>query len=405
MRKLTDALYEDTDWKDEVESFNTLKTGYSATKVEVVGNDGFMKSGSQFDISNSIQSLDSDELIIQNIPDASTLTYSPAGFATNNSLIVMTGGDDFHTSTDGINWTLRTHNGDSSGEIVYAEGYFITPSSPGEIYYSSDGISWNTLTVPSGGSDYYDGIGYGNGQFICPAANGYGALSSNGTSWSRITIKVGSDMQDAAFGNGVWVAVGGLGSIATSTNGTSWTTRTSGTSKTLNRVTFANGYFVAVGYDGTIITSTNGTSWTTNSSISSKYPTDRFLFIENYEDTWITGCKNGVLITAENPTGTWTEKATKLLGDDVDEEIKCCFYSGSFWLVGTSRGTLMKFDDFLPTEVWITCDGETFKEYDTDSSIEYDGLRKGYYITNTNERVVANYDGELQVVNTQQGIE
>ena len=140
-------------------------------------------------------------------------------------------GGSFLTSVDGINWTSRTFSYQAIPTYVtkvgsqlwgFGTGIVLTKvaaaSSPSQVFYSLDGVSWHYTGIVSA---------------TCIAGNG-----------------------------STLIGVGGGGAILTSPDGASWTTRTSGTPNNLNAITWTGGQFIAVGDTGTILTSLNGVTWT-----------------------------------------------------------------------------------------------------------------------------------------------
>ncbi len=137
------------------------------------------------------------------------------------------------------------------------------------LYYSSDGITWNT--VPTGFSVEY--VTFGNGLFVAVGyANVSGVLTSfiatspNGINWTARTPSEAMWFQDIAFGNGLFVAVARAGTnrIMTSPDGITWTSRTTAITPTFTGVAYGNGIWVAVcdtSPGGTTFTSYDGLTW------------------------------------------------------------------------------------------------------------------------------------------------
>ena len=94
-----------------------------------------------------------------------------------------------YTSTDGINWTLRTMS--QSGywrDLIWTGNYFMAigyVASPRLVDYSSDGITWYTGSFPDNYTDV-DYAAYGNSIYIYYNYNDYKwhKTSDGGQSWS-----------------------------------------------------------------------------------------------------------------------------------------------------------------------------------------------------------------------------
>jgi hypothetical protein len=99
------------------------------------------------------------------------------------------------TSTDGVNWTgnapLPTLGGASDyTTLEYGDNKWVTLNNfGGGLYsppggaYSTDGINWQTMSIPT--AQYYVDLKYGNGRFIgLPSYGNTYITSTNGTGWS-----------------------------------------------------------------------------------------------------------------------------------------------------------------------------------------------------------------------------
>ena len=185
--------------------------------------------------------------------------------------------------------------------MAFGNGLFVGTFSL--IYYSTDGITWNT--VPTGFSVEY--VTFGNGLFVAVGyANVSGVLtsfiatSSNGINWTARTPSEAMWFQDIAFGNGLFVAVARAGTnrIMTSPDGITWTSRTTAITPTFTGVAYGNGIWVAVcdtSPGGTTFTSYDGLNWdeqaTAFSSTTIYFADGKFTTGSRYSVngfTWIT---------------------------------------------------------------------------------------------------------------------
>ena len=171
-----------------------------------------------------------------------------------------------------INGTIRNVNA--------GNGLHIMVSNTGYLYTSTDSLTWTNRTSGgegTGQSNY--AAGYVNDRWIIPgwgsaATNGRGLLySTNGITWSTLSLASVHDTRtiNVAYGNGVWVAIcayggGTTGQIATSTDFTTWTGRSGPTTNAPQCITYVNyegTYYFLIGCSGGVIFySDSGTSWT-----------------------------------------------------------------------------------------------------------------------------------------------
>jgi hypothetical protein len=110
-----------------------------------------------------------------------------------NTIVVVGGGSKVWYSTDsGSNWSTNSPLGTGSHYVILNNGTnFVTvQSSSTTLYYSSDGSTWNTATLPISNTWYY-GV-YALGKFIIMPSgyqsSGSYVYSSNGTSWSSASL-------------------------------------------------------------------------------------------------------------------------------------------------------------------------------------------------------------------------
>ena len=177
------------------------------------------------------------------------------------------------TSPDGINWIVRTTASLDSIvwiHLTYGNGYFVAGSQGTSLAYSSDGITWTTVTVASS----YWCVGYGNGIFIALGAN-TGSLvnrvyrsTNNGVSWTAYSVIADNSWISVTYGNGIFVAVAGSGTgnrIMTSPDGITWTLRSTPADYSFITIAFGNGLFVVSTNANQFMTSPDGINWTMKS--------------------------------------------------------------------------------------------------------------------------------------------
>ena len=148
-----------------------------------------------------------------------------------------------------------------AGKFV-AVGGFATAS-------SSDGKTW-TRSTAGVSAMYAYGVTYGGGRFVAVGAKYNFAIeayntglyySSDGISWSSLTSARSEILWSVAYGAGRFVAVGDAGVIWSSVDGSTWSFNQLPNRKNLYGVSYNGFEFLAVGSSGTAIQSRDGETW------------------------------------------------------------------------------------------------------------------------------------------------
>ncbi len=179
--------------------------------------------------------------------------------------MVVSGRDGLIISSDdlGDTWTIRkakVFNSPDLYEVVFGNNMFLVVGETGEIWKSSDGISWTKSASLHVGCRC---ITFGNGWFMVGSVPKKVYRSTDGINWTSKYL--GGNIKAIHYGNSKWVAVGEK--IWTSTdNGASWTTQLfleeCGIVTDLYCVTSAPGpSFIAAGDGGLMINSIDGITW------------------------------------------------------------------------------------------------------------------------------------------------
>ena len=154
-----------------------------------------------------------------NLPDA--LSYPHIAYG-NGKFITCSGGvissSKIFYSEDGINWSYMTYTSSINNcGISYVGDKFIikTDSSGLENLYSTDGITWNTMSTGLNTTTYSPSYGYGNGMYVAVTSNsttdriqynGTALYSTDGITWTQTTMPFKCS-SDVAYGNGKFVAL------------------------------------------------------------------------------------------------------------------------------------------------------------------------------------------------------
>lgn len=192
------------------------------------------------------------------------LSFPAKAIAFGNGVFVAITHDSAYTSTDGINWVLRTSSmtsafssgGEPPGRVKlkFLNGYFIRWIFGREGYhYSADGITWSANIVLAAMISTF-AANPTSGEFLCVAKDGYTYSTTNITSaWTTRTHLGFSNMPDPGYGEAIffplanaWV-FGRQGILVTSivTSGTTWgawTPAVKGVSGTTNWDASFNGF-------------------------------------------------------------------------------------------------------------------------------------------------------------------
>lgn len=203
-------------------------------------------------------------------------TYNPSvlDITWNGSIYVLvgppttsTGAGEIFTSSDGITWTKRTTVNATLHSVAWSPslGLFAAvgrnPANTAQIIVTSpDGITWTSRS--SGSTATLNKVIWTGSNFLAVGNNQVVVSSTNGVTWSTIyTGTTNYHFRSVLWDGSKYVAAGssGLNGIYTSSTGTAWTARTSPNS--LYGVTWSGSLYVAVGFDGNA-TSTDGLSWT-----------------------------------------------------------------------------------------------------------------------------------------------
>ncbi|MCL2270596.1 MAG: hypothetical protein FWC24_04550 [Treponema sp.] len=181
---------------------------------------------------------------------------------------------DYAYSLDGINW-IKIEIG--ANVLACGNNMYLAGGLNGGIYYSSDGITWNSAISPLKNS--IQGIAYGNGKFIAVGSSGEMMQSADGKNWSLVTTfnipglsdgDYANTISGIAYGSNKFI-VAGYDKMAYSADGVTWTASTYGSGvDNIQDILWVNDRFFAMKTQK-LYQSMNGTSWTdiTDSTLKS----------------------------------------------------------------------------------------------------------------------------------------
>jgi hypothetical protein len=242
--------------------------------------------------------------------------------AYGNGTYVGGAGDGIYsiqTSTDTINWTLRT-----SGfinrilAVTYANGIFVAGGFSGILNTSTNAIVWTLRTTVINGSENLSLTSL-NGTYIIGSVGGVLA-STNAIVWKLRTcgLSTPSTQIYAVGAGGNLILAGGQSNsgISVSTDSINWTLRTSGiVSQTIRSISYGNGIYLASGsLGGTLISSTDTISWTLRTSsigntiFSSPNKIQSIIYANS---TYIICGETGSICTSTDSI-TWSPRSTNI---------------------------------------------------------------------------------------------
>jgi len=193
---------------------------------------------------------------------------------------IATGYNKIYTSTNGVTWTDRVANLNSSIKGVLidnTENRAIVFGNSSYMFISSDGLNWTEVII----NDSVDihsmaALNSGTNRYVALGLQALLVGSSNALTWVRVSNPIGYiNMNSVASDGSKFVLVGDDCTIATSTDGENWVLQdclTNGMNITdpwtsFEKIIYTGSKFVICDSYGYIWSSTNGTSWTYESRI------------------------------------------------------------------------------------------------------------------------------------------
>ena len=138
-------------------------------------------------------------------------------------------------SVDGINWQKSSFSYSYHLSLVYQDGKFVAlfkdNGSSTIAIYSTDGLTWEKIVSPTGGSYKGGKLVYGDGKFVIIPSNGYtenklsyGFYSTDGINWQEFNLPTNVvQSPDIAYGDKQFILVCSNTKIVhSSTDGITW---------------------------------------------------------------------------------------------------------------------------------------------------------------------------------------
>ena len=133
-------------------------------------------------------------------------------------------------------------------------------------YTSTDGISWNTGTIP--GHSVTD-MAFNGSTYVTVGSGGYASVSATGLSWTEYAISGAPDLQGVTWNGSIFCAVGTGANAYTSPDGITWTPHAMPYNTFWKRVVWNGSLFCAIANFGYTATSPDGITWTPRDAIGS----------------------------------------------------------------------------------------------------------------------------------------
>ncbi len=176
-------------------------------------------------------------------------TYNNLAFGNGIFLSAMTrerSYDGLLMSNDGKTWKNQTGYGMTAQPmyVFYANDKFFCSQRNGFVKYSADGITWTSVTIGGGTSGYWNIYG-GDGKYVAADSSGANVyFSSDGISWEKGTAP--TTFYQVAYGDGIFLATGNTNNAYTSVDGKEWVAVGRGPSYA-NSIFYHNGEFYTCG--------------------------------------------------------------------------------------------------------------------------------------------------------------
>lgn len=232
--------------------------------------------------------------------------------------------------------------------LFVAGGYYLNSGTPFPVVITSpDAINWTQTSITTVYPNIIKRIAFGNSTFVAGGFGGFGYsgeiyYSTNGLTWTTSASIAPSDMSGLAYGNGKWVAVCTSVSsptqftpITSTNNGVTWSNQSNQTSfGGATDLFFYNGLFILTTTTSKIVTSIDGITWSLAANLISVLLPIAITFGNNV----YCALGQGGSIAISSDLTNWTSiqgnySSPAFAFNDID------FYNGRFIAVGINYGT------------------------------------------------------------------
>jgi hypothetical protein len=295
-----------------------------------------------------------------NVQNAVNVDFSPQDATTRGGLVCMP-----ELGNEPFGYKLSNSDiGASSTAVrdgVYAGGYYVMAGYSGNIWVSTDGVTWSASISPYSAQSVRS-VAYGGTTTKYWVAVGDKVLtggyyksisrttapSMTPTVWTASNLTAQESYSDICFGNNLWVAVGST-AVAYSSDALDWT---ESTANGFTSVAYGNGLFVAVSGYGTYY-SKDGTTWTLGTNFSVPFIADGYtgsfskVRFGNGRFVAITNGQHPQYVYSDD--GVNFEYAPFNLADPYNWNLNALAYGNGLWVVAGAAGSTRK--------VWVSTEG------------------------------------------------
>lgn len=253
--------------------------------------------------------------VMYSIDKGTTWTIVDLGVAKTMSAVtygngtwVLHDGSNFWSSTDGINWTIRTAaTFTTCRKILWIPflSMFIAVGSGGNIWTSPDGTTWTSRT--SGVTTELWGIATDGTKVLVTgttgATNVVSLTSTNGTSWTNQTTSVAGSSYCAYWSASYNAFLVGIdGKVYSTTDGITYTLRVTTGASIVGSILINGSETVIIGLSGAVyvMNSLTGGAVSFNSMSSQTYTTSSLVYSGVY---YFLNSSDLVSITSTTPSG------------------------------------------------------------------------------------------------------
>lgn len=232
--------------------------------------------------------------------------------------------------------------------ITYGNGVYVAVGNPGLVATSTDLINWTLRTAPAAVS--YNAVAYGTGRFVAVAGSGAAAMysSDNGATWTAATLPNGSPWSNVAYGNGFFLAASSSTTTkATSPDGITWTSQSNDTSsQPYLSMVFLNGQFYFGRTDNVVGNTANGLGYGSTSLTGVSGPIRGIAYNPSLPMWVVTNAANSTsssVFTLPNSAlagTTWTARTTP-----VSDTWVSAIYDGTRFVLFGAQGNIVTSTD------------------------------------------------------------
>jgi hypothetical protein len=240
-----------------------------------------------------------------------TTTFIPTNHFYDGSKWVFYGATQIYTTTDLVNFTLRTAPFANLAHIAFAGGLYVAVGAGGTISTSTDLITWTARTSGTGQSLW--AVTHNGTKWIVVGNTGVTLTSTDAITWTLVTVSGTPNFYSIAANGASLVAHSNTSPFAhySTDTGATWTAATtvlaSGASVTNNKgLTYAGGRFVCISGSALYTSTDGGINWTTQTDGT----TDTYSGIAHDGTTYVVGSNtaNGNVCISSTDAAAWTAR-------------------------------------------------------------------------------------------------